>query len=79
VLTKDTHIALAGSITKAVTSRKENLGHMVKVQVETATQAQVREAVAAGADIIMYDNRTPAESREFSKIVPRASGTEASG
>ena len=49
VMIKDNHIAFAGSITKAVTSVKEKLGHMVKVEVETETEEQVREAVAAGA------------------------------
>ncbi len=39
----------------------------------------MREAVAAGADIIMFDNRTPDEIQEFSKIVPSAIVTEASG
>lgn len=79
VMIKDNHIAFAGSITKAVTSVKEKLGHMVKVEVETETKEQVHEAVAAGADIIMFDNRTPEEVHEFSKIVPSAIVTEASG
>ncbi|PEE44228.1 carboxylating nicotinate-nucleotide diphosphorylase [Bacillus pseudomycoides] len=79
VMIKDNHIAFTGSITKAVTSVKEKLGHMVKVEVETETEEQVREAIAAGADIIMFDNRTPEEVREFSKIVPSAIVTEASG
>ena len=79
VMIKDNHIAFAGSITNAVTTVKEKLGHMVKVEVETETEEQVREAVAAGADIIMFDNRTPEEVREFSKIVPSAIVTEASG
>ena len=52
VMIKDNHIAFAGSITKAVTSVKEKVGHMVKVEVETETEEQVREAVAAGADIL---------------------------
>ncbi|WP_144568776.1 carboxylating nicotinate-nucleotide diphosphorylase [Bacillus pseudomycoides] len=79
VMIKDNHIAFVGSITKAVTSVKEKLGHMVKVEVETETEEQVREAIAAGADIIMFDNRTPEEVREFSKIVPSTIVTEASG
>ncbi|PEY34208.1 nicotinate-nucleotide diphosphorylase (carboxylating) [Bacillus cereus] len=79
VMIKDNHIAFAGSITNAVTTVKEKIGHMVKVEVETETEEQVREAVAAGADIIMFDNRTPEEVREFSKIVPSAIVTEASG
>ncbi|AIK38500.1 nicotinate-nucleotide diphosphorylase [Bacillus pseudomycoides] len=79
VMIKDNHIAFVGSITKAVTSVKEKLGHMVKVEVETETEEQVREAIAAGADIIMFDNRTPEEVHEFSKIVPSTIVTEASG
>ncbi|WP_459499290.1 carboxylating nicotinate-nucleotide diphosphorylase [Bacillus sp. C1] len=79
VMIKDNHIAFAGSITKAVIAVKEKIGHMVKIEVETETEEQVREAVAAGADIIMFDNRTPEEVREFSKIVPSAIVTEASG
>ena len=43
VMIKDNHIVFAGSITKAVTSVKEKLGHMVKVEVETETEEQVRE------------------------------------
>ncbi|MGG2064248.1 MULTISPECIES: carboxylating nicotinate-nucleotide diphosphorylase [unclassified Bacillus (in: firmicutes)] len=79
VMIKDNHIAFAGSITKAVTTVKEQLGHMVKVEVETETKEQVLEAVAAGADIIMFDNRTPEEVSEYCKLVPGAIVTEASG
>lgn len=79
VMIKDNHIAFAGSITKAVTVVKERLGHMVKVEVETETKEQVLEAVEAGADIIMFDNRTPKEVHEFCKLVPSVIVTEASG
>ncbi|MGG0236841.1 carboxylating nicotinate-nucleotide diphosphorylase [Bacillus rhizoplanae] len=79
VMIKDNHIAFAGSITKAVTAVKEQLGHMVKVEVETETKEQVLEAVAAGADIIMFDNRMPEEVREYCKLVPSTIVTEASG
>ncbi|MEI4800133.1 carboxylating nicotinate-nucleotide diphosphorylase [Bacillus sp. NPDC077411] len=79
VMIKDNHIVFAGSITKAVTVVKEQLGHMVKVEVETETEEQVLEAISAGADIIMFDNRTPEEVREYCKLVPSAIVTEASG
>ncbi|SFJ81949.1 MULTISPECIES: carboxylating nicotinate-nucleotide diphosphorylase [unclassified Bacillus (in: firmicutes)] len=79
VMIKDNHIAFAGSITKAVTVVKEQLGHMVKVEVETETEEQVLEAISAGADIIMFDNRTSEEVREYCKLVPSAIVTEASG
>ncbi|UOY94143.1 carboxylating nicotinate-nucleotide diphosphorylase [Ectobacillus sp. JY-23] len=79
VMIKDNHIAFAGSITKAVEVVKKELGHMVKVEVETETQEQVLEAVQAGADIIMFDNRTPEEVRTLCELVPSSITTEASG
>lgn len=79
VMIKDNHIAYLGSIEKAVHTAKKQLGHMVKVEVETETLAEVLEAVEAGADIIMFDNRTPEEVREFIKHVPATIVTEASG
>lgn len=79
VMIKDNHIAYCGSITRAVQAVRENLGHMVKVEVETETKEEVLEAVEAGADVIMFDNRTPEEVREFAKLVPAPIVTEASG
>jgi len=79
VMIKDNHIAFAGSITKAVAAVKQQLGHMVKVEVETETKEQVLEAIEAGADIIMFDNRTPEEVKEFAALVPSSITTEASG
>ena len=64
VMIKDNHIAAAGSITKAVEKIKAAIGHTPKIEVETETPAQVREALAAGADIIMLDNMTPAQADE---------------
>src|SRR5699024_11554446 len=52
VMINDNHIAIAGTITKAVETVRENIGHMVKVEVETETKEQVLEAVEAAADII---------------------------
>lgn len=79
VMLKDNHIAYAGGITKAVELVKSKLGHMVKIEVETESREQVIEAVAAGADVIMFDNRTPDEIRELQKLVPDHIITEASG
>jgi len=79
VMIKDNHIAFCGSITQAVQSVRNKLGHMVKIEVETETKEQVLEAVAAGADVIMFDNRTPDEVREFVKLVEKPILTEASG
>ncbi|MCG3085972.1 carboxylating nicotinate-nucleotide diphosphorylase [Anoxybacillus sp. LAT_35] len=79
VMIKDNHIAFCGSIKKAVERVRSQLGHMVKIEVETETKQQVIEAVEAGADIIMFDNRTPDEIREFVQLVPSSIITEASG
>ena len=79
VMLKDNHIAFAGGITKAVQLVKSKLGHMVKVEVETETREQVIEAVNAGADVIMFDNRKPDEIKELQKLVPNNIITEASG
>lgn len=79
VMIKDNHISYAGSITNAVNAVRENLGHMVKIEVETETREEVLEAVQAGADVIMFDNRKPEEVKEFAQLVPEHIVTEASG
>ena len=79
VMIKDNHIAYSGSITLAVKAVRERLGHMVKIEVETESKEAVQEAVEAGADVIMFDNRTPEEVIEFIKLVPKSILTEASG
>nr|WP_263325580.1 carboxylating nicotinate-nucleotide diphosphorylase [Neobacillus sp. Marseille-Q6967] len=79
VMIKDNHISFAGSISKAVAAVKQNAGHMVKIEVETETAEQVLEAVNAGADVIMFDNRTPEEIKELIKLVPAGIVSEASG
>lgn len=79
VMLKDNHIAYAGSIKNAVDSLRNNLGHMVKIEVETENKDQVLQAIEAGADVIMFDNRTPDEIKKFVKLVPETIVTEASG
>ncbi|MEH7332733.1 carboxylating nicotinate-nucleotide diphosphorylase [Neobacillus drentensis] len=79
VMIKDNHISFAGSIERAVATVRKQAGHMVKVEVEVETEEQVVEAVNAGADVIMFDNRTPDEIKELIKLVPAGIITEASG
>ncbi|PLS01284.1 carboxylating nicotinate-nucleotide diphosphorylase [Neobacillus cucumis] len=79
VMIKDNHISFAGSISKAVEAIRNKAGHMVKVEIEVETKEQVMEAVHAGADVIMFDNRTPEEIKELIKLVPAGIITEASG
>jgi nicotinate-nucleotide pyrophosphorylase (carboxylating) len=68
VLIKDNHIVLAGGITEAVSAAKEKVGHLHKIEVEITNWAQLREAIEAGADIIMIDNQTPEEAAKLVKM-----------
>ncbi|PIC65477.1 nicotinate-nucleotide diphosphorylase (carboxylating) [Sporosarcina sp. P13] len=79
VMLKDNHLAYAGSITVAVSQLRERLGHTVKIEVEIETLEQLQEAVQARPDIIMFDNRTPAQISEWLPLVPSHIITEASG
>ena len=79
VMLKDNHISFAGSITEAVKQVKRRIGHMVKVEVEIETKEQLLEAIDAGADVIMFDNCTPATIKEWIHLVPPHIVTEASG
>jgi nicotinate-nucleotide pyrophosphorylase (carboxylating) len=65
VLIKDNHIALSGGITKAIAAAKSKIGHLHKIEVEISNWAQLREAVEAGADIVMLDNQTPDEAAKL--------------
>ncbi|MDX8364070.1 carboxylating nicotinate-nucleotide diphosphorylase [Cytobacillus sp. IB215665] len=79
VMIKDNHIAFCGSITKAVAAVRQQVGHMVKIEVETETEEQVLEAVQAKADVIMFDNCTPEAITKYVSLVPTSIITEASG
>lgn len=65
VLIKDNHIALAGGITEAIMAAKSKIGHLHKIEVEISNWAQLREAIEAGADIVMLDNQTPDEAAKL--------------
>ncbi|MFY2310452.1 carboxylating nicotinate-nucleotide diphosphorylase [Lysinibacillus fusiformis] len=79
IMLKDNHIAFAGSLTKAIQAAREKVGHTVKIEVEIETKKQLDEAILAGADIIMFDNRSPEEIRAWLPAVPSSITTEASG
>jgi nicotinate-nucleotide pyrophosphorylase (carboxylating) len=79
VLIKDNHIAAAGGIAKAVARARRGAPHTLKVEVETGSIQEVKEAVAAGADIIMLDNMEIEEMREAVRLIGGRALTEASG
>ncbi|WP_419393651.1 carboxylating nicotinate-nucleotide diphosphorylase [Cytobacillus praedii] len=79
VMIKDNHISFSGSITVAVKAVQKTIGHMVKIEVEIESEEQLLEAIAAKADVIMFDNRFPGEIKEWISSVPEGIITEASG
>lgn len=79
ILIKDNHIKAAGSITEAVTRAKAYAPHTIKVEVEVETISELKEALAAKADIIMLDNMSNEMMRESVAIVAGKALTEASG
>ena len=79
VLLKDNHIGAAGSITKAITMAKEYAPFVRKIEIEVETLEQVKEAVEAGADIIMLDNMTPEVMKQAVALIDGKAQTECSG
>lgn len=76
---KDNHIDAGGGILKTVEKLRRHIGHTVKIEVETRTLDEVKEAVEAKADIIMLDNMTADETAECVKYINGRALTEASG
>ena len=79
VMLKDNHIGAAGSVAKAVKMAKEYAPFVRKIEVEVENLDMVKEAVEAGADIIMLDNMTTEEMKEAIKIIDGRAETECSG
>ena len=79
VLLKDNHIGAAGSVAKAVAMAKEYAPFVRKIELEVETMEQVKEAVEAGADIIMLDNMTPEMMKEAVELIAGRAQTECSG
>lgn len=79
VLLKDNHIGAAGSITNAINMAKAYAPFVRKIEIEVETLEQVKEAVDAGADIIMLDNMTPDTMRQAVQLIDGRAQTECSG
>ena len=79
VLLKDNHIGAAGSITAAIERAKAYAPFVRKIEVEVESLEQVKEAVEAGADIIMLDNMSDEMMQEALKIINQRALTECSG
>lgn len=79
VMLKDNHIGAAGSITKAVQMARKYASFVHKIEVEVENLDMVKEAVEAGADIIMLDNMSPEQMKEAVQIIDGRAKTECSG
>ena len=79
VLIKDNHIGAAGGVRKAIEMAKEYAPFVRKIEVEVENLDMVREAVEAGADIIMLDNMSPEMMKDAIEIIDGRAETECSG
>lgn len=79
VMLKDNHIALCGGITRAVETVRKHISHTHKIEVETDTLEQVKEAAEAGVDIIMLDNMPVETIKKAVEIIDGRAIIEASG
>ncbi|MDE5984058.1 MAG: carboxylating nicotinate-nucleotide diphosphorylase [Eubacterium sp.] len=79
VLLKDNHIGAAGSITKAIQMAKAYAPFVRKIEIETETLEQVKEALDAGADIIMLDNMDNDTMKKAVEMINGKAQTECSG
>ncbi|MDE6313967.1 MAG: carboxylating nicotinate-nucleotide diphosphorylase [Lachnospiraceae bacterium] len=79
ILIKDNHIGAAGGVKKAIEMAKEYAPFVRKIEVEVENLDMLREALEAGADIIMLDNMTPEEMKEAVQLTKGKAETECSG
>jgi nicotinate-nucleotide pyrophosphorylase (carboxylating) len=79
VMIKDNHVVAAGGIRAAVERARDRVGHMVKIEVEVDTLAQLAELLSIGADAVLLDNMNPDELRSAVRMVGGRMITEASG
>ncbi len=79
VLLKDNHIGAAGSVSNAIKMAREYAPFVRKIEIETETLEQVREALDAGADIIMLDNMDNATMKKAVEMIGTKAQTECSG
>jgi len=69
ILIKNNHIAIAGGVRRAIESARARASHLMKIEVEVGDRAQLDEALAARADVIMLDNMDPQQVRESTQLI----------
>jgi nicotinate-nucleotide pyrophosphorylase (carboxylating) len=79
VLIKNNHIAFHSSAGEAVKEARRHLGHLVKIEVEVRSLSELQTEIDAGADVILLDNFSPADTRSAAKLVAGRIPLESSG
>ena len=79
ILIKDNHVALAGGVGPALERARAHAGHLVKIELEVDTLAQLEEALPHGFDAVLLDNMDPDQLRRAVAMVGSRAITEASG
>lgn len=79
ILIKDNHIAVAGGVREALRAAKGFAGHLVKIEIEVDTLAQLRDVLDEGADAVLLDNMRPPQLREAVELISGRMVSEASG
>ncbi len=79
VLIKDNHLVAAGGVSAAIERARALVGHLVKIECEVQTALQLEEALAAGVDVLLLDNMTPAELADAVRRIGGRAIAEASG
>ena len=70
LLLKENHISAAGGIAQAVSAARKTAPHLLKIEIEVRSLAELKEALASGAEVIMLDNFSPSQVKEALKLKP---------
>jgi nicotinate-nucleotide pyrophosphorylase (carboxylating) len=79
VLIKDNHVAVAGSVAEAIHRARAYVGHLVKIEVEVDTLAELEEALSVGIDAVLLDNMSLDDLKRGVDMIDRRAISEASG
>jgi len=79
VLIKDNHLAASGGVQAAIAKIRSRAHHLLKIEVEVSDLSEVKEALAAGADVIMLDNMNVPQIKEAVSVINRRAVVEVSG
>jgi len=79
VLIKDNHIAACGGVKPAIERARQDISHLIKIEVEVSSLEEARQAIAAGAEVIMLDNMSLGEIRQAKAMIGQSALVEVSG